>query len=49
VNILKQLDAFFSGDTLHHHVVGASLKQYPINQVIHLGLACDTLNFDVAI
>jgi hypothetical protein len=23
MNILKQLDAFFSGDTPHHHAIGA--------------------------
>jgi hypothetical protein len=31
VNILKQLDAFFYGDTLHHHAIGASSKQYLVD------------------
>jgi hypothetical protein len=30
VNFLKQLNAFFSRDTPHHHAIGASSIQYPV-------------------
>jgi hypothetical protein len=47
--IFQQLYAFFSGDALHHHPVGTLTKQYLINQMVHSGLACDTLDFGVII
>jgi hypothetical protein len=49
VYILQQLYAFFSEDALHHHLVGTLMKQYPINQMVHSGLACDALDFGVII
>jgi hypothetical protein len=49
MNILKQLNVFFSGDTLHHHATCALPIQYPINQMIHLGFVHDMLNFDVVV
>jgi hypothetical protein len=49
VYILQQLYVFFSGDALHHHSIGTLIKQYPINQMIHSGLACDALDFDIII
>jgi hypothetical protein len=47
--ILQQLYAFFSGDAFHHHPVGTLTKQYPINQMIHSGLVCNVLDFDIII
>jgi hypothetical protein len=31
MNIPKQLDAYSSGDTPHHHAIGALSIEYPIN------------------
>jgi hypothetical protein len=49
MNIPKQLNAFFSGDTPHNHAIGTSSIQYPINQVVHLRFVCDVLNFGIII
>jgi hypothetical protein len=49
VYVFKQLYTFSFGDAPHHHPISTLSIQYPINQIIHSGLASDALDFDVIV